>query len=179
MTHDAATRGKTARLACAAGLIGSALLLVSLGAAAAQWEGPQPGRIFDKLDANDDAIVDAQEFLVARRAMFARADSDRDGYVTEAEAQDLREGLRELGGAGQRYLMHTRLATRRPAEQANLLARFDTDGDGRVTEAEFVGADHPFLARFDGNGDGRLTRTEIEQGEATLRETMRQRRTAR
>lgn len=169
----ARTGGKTARASIAVTLA-AAMAFVSFAAAAAHWEGPQPGRIFEKLDANEDAVVDAQELLVSRREVFARADADSDGYVTDDEAQNLREGLRAHGGAGQRSLLRTRFATRRPAEQANLLARFDSDGDGRVTEAEFLGADHPFLARFDGNGDGRLTRAEVDLGEAGLREPLRQ-----
>lgn len=177
MKQDAVRSGKP-RLRSAA-LVGLPLALLSFGAVAAQWEGPQPDRIFQRLDANDDAIVDAQELLVARRAMFAHADADHDGYVTEAETQALRDGLRSQGGAGQRSLLRTRLATRRPAEQANWLARFDFDGDGRVGETEFVGAEHPFVARFDVDGDGRLTRAEVDTGQDALRDTARERRAAR
>jgi Ca2+-binding EF-hand superfamily protein len=176
MTRDAAER--RVRFS-SAGWICGALTAVSLGASADQWEGPQPGRIFHRLDANGDAIVDHQELEVARREMFAHADADGDGYVTEAEAHDLRDSLREQGGAGQNSLLRPRYAARRPAEQANLLARFDTDGDGRVAQAEFVAAEHPFLARFDSNGDGRLTRAEVEEGEVALRESFRERRAAR
>ena len=52
-------------------------------------------------------------------------------------------------------------------------------GAGKGTQAEFIAAEHPFLARFDSNGDGRLTRAEVEAGEVALRESFRERRAAR
>lgn len=138
--------------------------------AAGTWNGRQPDRIFQKLDLNGDGVVDKSELEAARRAAFARADSDHDGYITEAEAQSLFQELRAQGAAGQRPLYRGRIAGRQPAEQANLLARFDANGDGRVSEVEFVGLAHPFGARFDGNGDGIITKVEMEQARASLRE---------
>ena len=147
------------------------------GAAGSAWNGPQPDRIFQKLDLNGDGVVDKSELETARRTAFARADNDHDGYITEAEAQSLLQELRAQGAAGQRPLYRGRLAARRPAEQANLLARFDSNGDGRVSEAEFVDLEHPFGALFDGNGDGQITKAEMQTARASLRDG--QKRTAR
>jgi len=145
--------------------------------AAGTWNGRQPDRIFQKLDLNGDGVVDKSELEAARRTAFARADNDHDGYITEAEAQSLLQELRAQGAAGQRPLYRGRLAARRPAEQANLLARFDSNGDGRVSEAEFVDLEHPFGALFDGNGDGQITKAEMQTARASLRDG--QKRTAR
>jgi len=156
----------------------AAALLAALACSAAgatEWGGPLPQRIFDRLDVNGDAVVDAAEIESARRAMFDRADLDGDGYVTELEAQELFDVLRSSGGSAQRPILRSRWAARRPAEQANLLARFDANGDGRVGEAEFLRPAYPFVARFDANNDGLLTRAEVEQGYAT-REDLRQKR---
>jgi Ca2+-binding EF-hand superfamily protein len=133
------------------------------------WNGPQPERIFQKLDVNGDSVVDQPELLAARRTAFARADANHDGYIDEAEVQSLLQGLRALGGAGQRPLLRGRLVARRPAEQANVIARFDLDADGRVSESEFVDPEHPFGARFDGDGDGRITKAEVEKGYDAVR----------
>jgi Ca2+-binding EF-hand superfamily protein len=138
--------------------------------AAGTWNGRQPDRIFQRLDFNGDGVVDKSELESARRAAFASADSDHDGYITETEAQSLLQALRVQGAAGQRPLYRGRLAGRQAAEQANVIARFDVNGDGRVSEAEFVDLEHPFGARFDGDGDGRITKLELEQASASLRD---------
>lgn len=144
-------------------------------ATAADWGGPQPVRIFDRLDVNGDGVVDAHELESARRAMFERADLDSDGYVTDLEAQELFDVLRASGGSAQRPILRSRWAARRPAEQANLLARFDANGDGRVGEAEFLRPAYPFVARFDADNDGRLTRAEVERGYQNREETRNKR----
>lgn len=160
----------------AEGFVAAVLVVLSCSTAwGAQWSGPLPVRIFDKLDVNGDAVVDAHEVESARRSMFDRADADQDGYVTDLEAHALFDVLRASGGSAQRPLLRSRLASRRPAEQANLLARFDTDGDGRVGESEFLSGAYPFMARFDADNDGRLTRDEVEQG-YLAREELRQKR---
>jgi Ca2+-binding EF-hand superfamily protein len=157
---------------CGAAAFTALLAACACGAAAAAgpWNGPQPERIFERLDLNSDGVVDRGELEAARHAAFVRADADRDGYITEAEAQALLQELRAQGAAGQRPLFRGRLAARRPAEQANVLARFDTNLDGRVSEAELVDPEHPFEALFDANSDGRITKSEVDRALASLRD---------
>ena len=47
--------------------------------------------------------------------------------------------------------------------------RGDTDGDGRVSQAEFVAARAAAFARRDADGDGRVTREEAEAARAARR----------
>src|SRR5262245_27164870 len=157
----------------------AAFVACAAASAAEPGNGPQPDRIFQKLDLNGDGIVDKSELDAARRAAFERADNDHDGYITEDEAQSLLQQLRAQGAAGQRPLYRGRMASRKPAEQANAIARFDADGDGRVSEAEFMEFVHPFGAMFDANGDGKITKEEVDQAREALRQGEGQRRASR
>jgi Ca2+-binding EF-hand superfamily protein len=157
-------------------LAAAACAACSVASAAEPWNGPQPDRIFQKLDLNGDGVVDKSELDAARRAAFERADADHDGYITEDEAQSLLQQLRAQGAAGQRPLYRGRIVSRKPAEQANAIARFDADGDGRVSEAEFMEFVHPFGAMFDANGDGKITKEEVDQAREALRQGEGQRR---
>lgn len=44
-------------------------------------------RRFDRLDANEDGFIDADEFAVPATKMFENADTDGDGFITEAESE--------------------------------------------------------------------------------------------
>lgn len=57
-----------------------------------------------------------------------------------------------------------------------MLERMDTDGDGAVSEAEFVEAHRERFARMDGNGDGQLERDEVRAHHKAMREQWRERR---
>ena len=93
-----------------------------------------------QLDTNQDGKVDRQE----RRAMhqerrqdrLAQFDTDRDGKLTGAE--------------------------RARAMDAHF-ARFDANGDGRITRVEAGTCNRlaKHFARIDANGDGRVTKVEL------------------
>ena len=62
------------------------------------------------------------------------------------------------------------------ASAAEMVARADTDGDGKVSREEFIKARTAGLeqnfARMDTDGDGKLSREEFAAGMARLRELM-------
>ena len=151
------------------GLVTVGLTLASAVAAAQSG----PGRVFERLDTNRDDVIEQQEIEAARRAVFDRADADHDDYVTGKEIEALREELSEA--RGQRLRQRAAPEGAREA-LADRVKRLDTDGDGRIAEAEFVAAPDPVLQRFDGNGDGSITRAEMDEGVAEVREQVRQRR---
>lgn len=77
--------------------------------------------------------------------------------------------------------MRERMAKRQKAEDieqqaADRIAGLDTDGDDRISEAEFVAGKNLLTVRLDRNGDGRITRGEIDESRAELRKEYRRRR---
>lgn len=129
-------------------------LVLMAGSAMAQQRADQ---LFERLDRNGDGAIDEQELTGARLAAFERADANGDHYVDGSERSELVEELEGAAGGGPRSAL-----VRKPlAQRRDRLERIDTDGDGRISQDEFVAAPSPLL-RFDGNGDGRITRAEMD-----------------
>lgn len=113
------------------------------------------GRMFDRLDANNDGKVDRLEIEQARDAHFARFDADGDGRVTEAEFEAGHAAMREQ---------------RRQARQARMFARHDADGDGVLTSEELPGQGMArMLERLDSDGDGTISRDEAAEHRGKMR----------
>jgi Ca2+-binding EF-hand superfamily protein len=90
---------------------------------------------FLTLDKDKDGRLAAGEF--EPRDLFARVDTDRDGFVTRAEVDRYQRSIAHDG----------------------FLQRFDLNGDARVTREEFGGALEVFL-RLDKNRDGAITKAD-------------------
>jgi len=119
---------------------------------------------------------------------FAKADSNRDGFVTQAEA-DAAASVR-----------HDRIEGRMGARGEKMFERFDSNKDGRVTKAE---ADAVFatksvdiahagpgdskpkhnwdalVTRFDTNKDGAISKAEFDAGHAKRTDRVADRRSKR
>jgi hypothetical protein len=94
------------------------------------------GDVFFSFDANEDGVLDAEEY-----ALFDEArDADMQGQPGYAQASALRaaDGMR--------------------------LERNDTDGDGVVSREEFVGNAADWVASMDTDGDGVVTTADFERG---------------
>jgi Ca2+-binding EF-hand superfamily protein len=89
---------------------------------------------FDEWDKDKDDKIQQNEWM-AGRPLFERIDLDRDAALSRIEVA--------------RY--------KKRVEGEDFVARFDLDGDGKVTLAEFGGPADPFR-RADKNGDGFVTR---------------------
>ena len=60
-----------------------------------------------------------------------------------------------------------------------MLDRMDADGDGLVSEAEFVGAHRERFAKMDADGDGQLSHEEMAAHHSAKREQRREKREMR
>lgn len=89
------------------------------------------------LDVDGNHAITRDEIAAAASARFAAIDANRDGQATVDEIRSYRERLRT-------------------ERQAARLARIDSNGDGRISEAEFVAKRLDRLQRLDRNDDGVL-----------------------
>ncbi len=103
------------------------------------------GRLFKKLDLDDDGLVTHSEAVAARGQWFERIDADGDGYLTVEEMTAQRRHAGAEGKAG-------RIERR--------FAKMDQDGDGRIGQAEFTARAGHWIERADGDGDGAISREE-------------------
>ena len=131
--------------------------VMSLSTAAAGRDG---SRVFERLDADGDGAVTQAELTARREQLFDRIDSDDDGVVSASE----REAAK---GRGERIRKRFEGAAEEHFEST------DTDGDGKLTHAEFMAAPHPLLGKADADGNGVLTREEFDRFTAQARSRAR------
>jgi len=127
----------------------AALLLA--GAAHAQ---PAPGREPPNPDTDRDGKVTLAEFKAShterQTRMFARMDANKDGKITQAEADSVGKraeaaGRRGPGGGG----------------PGGFVMRMDANKDGAVTKAELTAMSDRRFQMADSNKDGWLSKGEL------------------
>lgn len=148
-----------------AGIISVSLAGTALAAAPggqrAGWDPAQPtaradviakaNERFDRIDTNNDGMIDAAEMAAHREQMKARIAermAQREARMTDEQKARWQEkrGERKSGWVA-----------RGAGEGGNWLARLDTNNDGMISRDEFTA---PMLKRFDradANGDGIVT----------------------
>lgn len=95
------------------------------------------GKRFDKLDANHDGVVTQDEFLAAAAAMYHGFDTLANGRVTAKE------------------IASSPMAAERAAHIAShLVKQMDSNGDGIVSQEEFLASARKRFILLDKNGDG-------------------------
>ncbi len=132
--------------------LGAAFILATVGSCFAA-EGPG-AHFIENWDLNGDGAVTAEEARERRSNVFASFDANDDGFLDaeeyvlfdEARAQDQAEN--EPKGLGK--------GARNPANGMRLEVN-DTDGDGKVSEAEFLDNAASWIEMIDRNGDGVVT----------------------
>ncbi len=113
---------------------------------AATGKGAQAAsKRFAAIDTNHDGVVTLDEYVASAQARFAKLDLQHNGKVTASEiafvARD--PGTRAL-----------RMASR-------FVKRMDTNGDGVVSQDEFLAAAKTRFAKIDKNGDGFIDANEM------------------
>lgn len=148
--------------------------LISAGGAAYAKSGDR-GEMFEKVDANGDGQVTAQELTAAAEARFAAADADKDGFLTPEEMAANRGGkraermLEKLDTDGNGTLDESELAAAQDGRQGKrakkMMERVDTNKDGKLTLAEMTAKRDPakMIERLDSNGDGTLSEDEFSK----------------
>ena len=102
-----------------------------------------------RADANNDGAVSREEAMQARQKMFTRLDRNSDGQISADEIERARTRVEAMA---------------RMIESVIVLRsqRMDADGDGSLTQAEFM-AENPMFDRIDRNGDGIASADEIAE----------------
>ncbi len=115
--------------------------------------GPRGGRgghgdhekMLAELDTNADGAISKEEISAHKAKHFAEMDTNKDGFVGEDEmiaAHEQKQAERKRKGAGK------------------MVGRLDTDGDGKISAAEFSAHEMPGFDKIDTNKDGSLSAEE-------------------
>lgn len=120
---------------------------------------------FDEIDTNGDGKITAEEMQAYADRRFNEADTNGDGFVDAAELQ---------------AQMLARTTARLEERSARMIARLDTDGDGKLSPEEMRAGPRGnrdngdrferMLKRFDTDGDGAISREEMEAARAAWSE---------
>jgi Ca2+-binding EF-hand superfamily protein len=92
---------------------------------------------FDRLDSNHDGVVTIDEYVTAAKMLYAQFDTQHNGKVTAAE----------IAASPKTQERAVRVADR-------LIRHMDTNGDGVVSQDEFMAAAKTRFTKVDKNGDG-------------------------
>ena len=144
---------KTIALVMSAGLGLTALAGVAL---ADKGQG-----MFGRADTNGDGFVTKEEFAAARTAMFTKLDANGDGMVDQAELDKAREAWHQR--KDQQAQSDASQPKPEMKKHRGFMERGDSDGDGKITAAEFTALGDQMFAKLDKNADGKLVKDEMPQ----------------
>jgi Ca2+-binding EF-hand superfamily protein len=99
---------------------------------------------FDKLDSNHDGVVTVDEYVTAAKTLYAQFDTQHNGKVTAAE----------IAAAPKTQERAVHMADR-------LIRHMDTNGDGIVSQDEFMAAAKTRFTKIDKNADGFIDADEV------------------
>lgn len=97
---------------------------------------------FERVDLNGDGSISRAEYRKVQDARWPQIDRNGDGFLTVDDFPSNAAG--------------------RAKAQLATITHLDTDGDGRLSQSEFVDGEAPLFSRADQNGDGVLIRAELE-----------------
>jgi hypothetical protein len=133
-------------------ILTAALLALSVPSAFA--EGPGRGAGLMAFDLNGDGAVAKAETEQVQAERFAKIDTDKNGYLSEAEFKAHHAAMRAAAGGAERDRPD------KDGAQGGVRPKMDADKDGKVSLAEFKAAPWARMQRFDANGDGKIDAAE-------------------
>ena len=113
---------------------------------------PDPKTFFERLDANKDGVLTADELPEHFGERIMRADANGDGKISLEEMQQVHENMPRPEGR--------RGGTGGPE---GMFERFDADGNGLLSGVEIPERMREWMMRADANGDGSLSKEELEK----------------
>jgi len=143
------------------------LSCVALGVAApafAEGAGGPGGGLFKAADTNKDGVVDQSEFQASRDKWFAELDTNKDGFISTDELKAFGDKMHAEWQQKHADADGTQAApdaSRSERMTQHILARVDTDKDGKISRAEFDTESTALFKRLDKNSDGKIAADEV------------------
>lgn len=109
---------------------------------------PGAGKMFDRADTDKNGTLSEAEVLASAEKIFERHDSNKDGAIDTADARPMK-GKGHHGKGGEQR-----------AER--MLKRLDTNSDGKVSQDEMLAGATQTFERFDADKNGEVTKAEVD-----------------
>lgn len=113
---------------------------------------------FNAIDKDEDGFISKAEMDAVGARGFAMMDQNEDGLILADDPEPVREGSSTDDKPELRQRPMLRMPTTHNIK--GFMDLYDTNGDGSVDKAEFQAVRDEQFARTDENGDGRLTEQE-------------------
>ena len=124
--------------------------------AAGPFKLPGAGRMFDRADTDKNGSLSQAEVLASAEKVFERRDSNKDGAIDTADARPHKSKGHHGKGGEER------------AER--MLKRLDADNDGKVSQDEMLARASETFERFDADKNGEVTKAEIDKKREAFRD---------
>ncbi|HRC27076.1 MAG TPA: EF-hand domain-containing protein, partial [Alphaproteobacteria bacterium] len=155
-------------------------LILPFSAYACPGEGPYESRQnmkMEKLDTDKNGALSTAEANAGAMMHFKAMDTNADGILSAAEFEKAprpynKEGKDDGATWRDRKSLSERLGLRRDKR----FAVMDTDGNGSVSQSEFLAGAEKRHEMMDANKDGTITREEMVAGREKMKETWQDRR---
>jgi Ca2+-binding EF-hand superfamily protein len=125
-----------------------------------------PGGLFKTADTNKDGVIDQTEFQGSRDKWFADLDTNKDGFITTDELKAFGEKMhaqwqQKHADANGSQAQTAPDASRGDRMAQHILARVDTDKDGKISKAEFDTESTALFKLLEKKSDGKIASDEV------------------